>query len=165
MTPLEFVSYPYSHSLVFLGIWGLVLASRYSFLGERRREFMVLFGLVLSHWILDFITHRPDMPLYPRGPEYGLGLWNSAAGTLIVEFALFTAGVWIYARATRGLDRIGSWGLPGFATLLAVLYLAALSGAPPSVAAIWITGIIGAALILLLSAWLDKHRTSDRMWP
>jgi len=49
----------------------------------------------VSHWVLDWVTHRPDMPLVPGGARYGLGLWNSIAGTMVVEILMFAAGVWM----------------------------------------------------------------------
>src|SRR5438093_7074059 len=106
-TPLDFVSYPYSHSLVMLVVWGVVLAALHG-LGASRdgRTFAVLVALVVSHWLLDFVTHRPDMPLYPGGPTVGLGLWNSVGGTLVVELAMYGAGLWMYLRATRPRDAI-----------------------------------------------------------
>src|SRR4029079_10469768 len=74
MTPLDFISYPYSHSLALLVVWGVLfgLAVRH----QDPRAFVVVAALVISHWVLDFITHRPDMPLFPGGgPKLGLSLW------------------------------------------------------------------------------------------
>src|SRR4026209_2583440 len=77
-TPLDFVSYPYSHSLLTLIVWGAAFAAVYRMITtETGRTFTVLAALVVSHWLLDFVTHRPDMPLYPGGPRLGLGLCNS----------------------------------------------------------------------------------------
>jgi len=121
----------------------------------------VLVALVLSHWLLDWVTHRPDMPTYPGGPKVGLGLWNSVVGTLFVELAMFATGVWIYTRVTRPRDAIGRWSLLGMVLFLITAYvLNIISGAPPSVAAIWIAGLIGSALLLTWSWWTDRHRES-----
>jgi hypothetical protein len=153
MTPLDFVSYPYSHSLALLIVWGVVLAALV------RRAFAIVFALVVSHWFLDWMTHRPDMPLYPGGPKLGLGMWNSVAATVLVEIAMFAAGVWIYLRATRARDREGRWSLIVFVLFLLAIYAGnILSGAPPSVTAIWIAGLAGGAILLLWSARIDRHR-------
>src|SRR5688572_772789 len=69
-TPLEFISYPYSHSLVALVLWGGLLGwlCRYAFAeasADGSRVFLVVLALVVSHWLLDFVTHIPDLPLYP----------------------------------------------------------------------------------------------------
>jgi hypothetical protein len=155
---LAFDSYPYSHSLLMLVIWGMGLAAVYRAVTGDRAAMPVLFALVVSHWLLDVVTHRPDMPVVPHGATYGLGLWSSVAGTLAVEFAMFAAGVWIYARATRPRDRIGTWSFVGFVLLLAISYVASLGPPPPSVTAVWTFTLVGAALTLALSWWSDRHR-------
>jgi hypothetical protein len=158
-TPLDFVSYPYSHSLVLLVVWGLLLGGAYRAIAGGRRTLVTIAALVVSHWGLDFLTHRPDLPLYPGGPKYGLGLWNSVAGTLIVEMALFGYGVWLYVRATRARDAIGRWGFVLLVAFLLLVYVANLAGgAPPSVTAIWIAGIAGAVIIVAWAWWVDHHR-------
>lgn len=155
-TPLEFVSYPYSHSLLMLIVWGVL----YGFVFRGSKTWL-LAALVVSHWILDVVTHRPDMPLYPGGPKYGLGLWNSVPATIVIESAMFAGSLWIYARATRARDGIGRWGFVGLAALLAIVYVGNIfSGPPPSVSAIWIAGILGFALTVVLGWWTDAHRTS-----
>ena len=84
-TPLDFVSYPYSHSLVFLIGWGVAFGVLYRRLTGDRAALAVIAALVVSHWVLDFVTHRPDMPIYPGSSKFGLGLWNSIPATMIVE--------------------------------------------------------------------------------
>lgn len=161
MTPLDFVSYPFSHSLLFLFGWGLILASLYRLIAGNGRTFPVLIALVVSHWVLDFVTHRPDMPLYPGSEKFGLSLWNSVHATVAIETAMFAAGVWIYVRSTRAKDAIGRWGLAGMVALLMLAYVGAFSGPPPpSVTALWITSLLGAALGTLLSWWVDRHRAT-----
>ena len=134
-TPLEFVSYPWSHSLLMLVIWAALFAAYYRSRPGGVRSGLVVGGLVLSHWVLDWITHKPDMPLWPRGPRVGLGLWDSVTGTMVVEIALFVAGVFLYSRATRSRDRIGTFGWWALVSFLLVFYVFdSLSGAvPPSV--------------------------------
>lgn len=159
MTPLDFVSYPYSHSLLFLVMWGVLLAWIYRLIAGNGHIFEVLGALVVSHWVLDFVTHRPDMPLYPGGTKLGLSLWNSIPATVAVETAMFAAGLWIYARTTRAKDAVGRWGLIGMVALLAFAYVGAASGAPPpSITALWTVSLAGAALGMLLSWWVDRHR-------
>ena len=158
LTPLDFVSYPYSHSLLLLMIWGAV----FGWLVRRRdpRSFWIIAALVVSHWLLDVVTHRPDMPLYPGGPKFGLGLWNSVPATVAVELAMFVAGVWLYFQTTRARDRVGvvaTWSLLAF---LLVIYAANVGAPapPPSVFAIAIVGIVGAVVLTLWAWWADRHR-------
>lgn len=159
-TPLEFISYPYSHSLVLLAVWGALFGWSYQAATRRHgRTFLILAALVVSHWVLDVVSHRPDMPIYPGGPKVGLGLWYSVPATVAVESAMFAAAVWVYARATQPRDAVGRWAFFALVTLLGILYVGnILGGAPPSVSAIWIAGLLGAVLILGLSWWADSHR-------
>ena len=162
-TPLEFISYPYSHSLLTLTMMGAAfgaIAARVAANGSNAaRVFAIVLALVVSHWALDVITHIPDMPLYPGGPKYGLGLWNSVAGTLAVETAMFAAGVWMYTRATKPRDATGRWVFIGVTAFLFLGFLVNANGTPPpSVEALWIVALALGALTIWL-AWLaDRHR-------
>src|SRR6266498_3662872 len=80
---LSLQSIPISHSLLALIGWGLLFGLLYRVRTGYGRGALVVALLVVSHWLLDFVTHRPDMPLYPGGRLVGLGLWNSEAATVI----------------------------------------------------------------------------------
>jgi hypothetical protein len=110
VTPLDFVSYPYSHSLIALSAWAILFGTFYALINRSRiATATTLVVVVVSHWVLDVLAHRPDMPVTLSGTmRLGFGLWNSVPGTLIVELSIFTAGVVLYARQTRARDRIGS---------------------------------------------------------
>jgi membrane-bound metal-dependent hydrolase YbcI (DUF457 family) len=159
-TPLEFVSYPWSHSLLMLIIWGALFAAFYRHQPDGKRTGLVLGLLVVSHWVLDWITHRPDMPLWPRGPVVGLELWRSVGATMTVEILMFTVGVLIYARSTRARDKVGTIGLWTLVLLLLGFYVidSLSSSPPPSVTAIWISALIATAVILAWAGWVDRHR-------
>lgn len=110
-TPLEFVSYPYSHSLFMVALWGVALALAYKFITRYRRGALTLWALTVSHWVLDFLSHRADLPLAPFGAmKVGLGLWNSTPATLIVETAIFAGGVWVYLSTTTAENKKGAIG-------------------------------------------------------
>lgn len=158
VAPLDFYDYPWTHSLLMGLLWALLFAGIWYLRKRDSRVALLLGGLVVSHWVLDFITHRPDLPLYPGGPNVGLGLWNSVAGTMVVEGGLFVAGVLIYLRATRPLDRTGRFATYGLIAFLVVAYLANIfSPPPPSVSAIAWGGQAG-WLLLLWALWADRHR-------
>jgi hypothetical protein len=162
-TPLDFVSYPYSHSLVFLFGWGFALALATRAFVRDRWVVPVIVGLVVSHWFLDVLTHRPDMPIYPGGPKVGLGLWNSVPATLAVEVPMFLAGIWIYARSTRARDGAGRWAFISLMATLLLIYIASLFGPPPpSVRALVITMGAGIPLFTAWSWWADRHRDAVR---
>jgi membrane-bound metal-dependent hydrolase YbcI (DUF457 family) len=158
MTPLDFVSYPYSHSLLMLCLWGLVLAALYMALARAGAAAgAVLTALVVSHWVLDVVTHRPDMPVTPWGDtRLGLGLWNSIPATLVVESIMFAAGLLWFLQAappaTRG-RRIGLWSLT---VVMLVIYFGNTFGpAPPSSAAVaWSAN--GIWLFVLWAYFVDR---------
>src|SRR5262245_27791941 len=161
-TPLDFVHYPWTHSLVMTAAWAAALALLYFSVRRHRKAALVLGAVVLSHWFLDVMVHRPDLPLAPGGEtRWGLGLWNSIPATLLVEGVLFGAALAFYMRRTRALDRVGSWGLWFIVLFLVAAYLGAAFGPPPpSVEAIAWAGLIGGALTAALGYWVDAHRTT-----
>ncbi|MFL6237075.1 MAG: hypothetical protein ACJ76N_28350 [Thermoanaerobaculia bacterium] len=163
LSPLDFYDYPISHSLVGALGWSVVFGVGYLILGKseralRGRGALLLGGAVFSHWILDLLVHRPDLPILPHGPYVGLGLWNSTA-ELWIEGALYVAGIAIYLRATRARDAIGRWGLWVLLVLLAGMWLSGAYGPPPpDVRAIaWGALVIG-WLVPLWAWWVDRHR-------
>ena len=159
-TPLEFVSYPWSHSLLMLCIWGAVIGAAYRGIFGGRRTFVALALLVISHWVLDWITHAPDMPLYPGGPKLGLGLWNSVPGTMVVELLMLAVGLFLYMRCTEAVDRVGRWALVSLGAVLTLIYMAdSLNGVPPpSVTAVCLLALT-ASIVFPAWAWLtDRHR-------
>jgi hypothetical protein len=119
----------------------------------------VIASLVVSHWVLDVLTHRPDMPLYPNGPKFGFGLWNFVGLTIGIEGAMFGVGAWLYLRATRARDKMGRWGFFSLAAFLLLVYVAnAFGPPPPSVPAIYWSGMIGGVVLTLWAWWADQHR-------
>lgn len=152
-TPLYFAHYPWTHSFVAALAWAILFGAACWKLG--RRAAFVMAALVFSHWLLDALSHRPDLPLWPgSGTLVGLGLWNSVPATLALESALFIAGIAIYAKA-KGRTGAGFWMLIGFFVLA---YLGAAFGPPPPSA----QAVAGSALALLVlplwSGWLDRVR-------
>jgi hypothetical protein len=159
-TPLRFDSYPVSHSLVALLAWGAGFGALVWFARRDRASALTCAALVVSHWLLDFVTHRPDMPLVPGVPlKLGLGMWNSVPLTIVVESVLFAWGIWLYVRTTRARNRVGTYGLVALLVLLLAAYAGAILGPPPpDITTIAVTGIVGAAFILGVAIFVDKHR-------
>ena len=155
---LTFTDYPWSHSLLLDLVWAVLAGGLYFAVSRNRPGALVIALLVLSHWVLDWVTHRPDLPLYPGGPKVGLELWGSVVGTVVVEGGLFVAGVWLYFSSTRARDAVGRFGLGILLALVVVLYVSTLMGPPPpSVQAIGWFGLVG-WLIPLWAHWADRHR-------
>jgi membrane-bound metal-dependent hydrolase YbcI (DUF457 family) len=160
-TPLDFLHYPWSHSLLLSAVWALAFGALYFAARRRWLPAAVVALVVLSHWFLDLIVHRPDLPLAPGSDlKVGFGLWNSVTATLLVEGALFVAGVRFYLAGSQALDRVGHYALYGLLALLVVAYVGAAFGPPPpSVAAIAWVGIAGGLLTAALGYWINRHRT------
>ena len=159
MSPLQFVYYPWSHSLLMAIVWGIVVGALYFAFRKYGRGSLLLGALVVSHWFLDLPVHQKDLPLWPSdvSPKYGWGLWNVPVATYIIEFTIFLAGVSAYTRITRPLDRIGRWGWWIYVALLAIVYVASNGPPPPSVSALAWTSM-GIWLFIPFAWWIDKHR-------
>lgn len=159
-SPLDFVSYPISHSLLMAVVWGAVIGGGYYALRRDRRGAWVLALAVVSHWILDLPMHRPDLPLWPgASPHVGFGLWNSVTATVIIELAFFAIGLAAYVRGTRARDHIGRWALWVMVTLLVAIFLGGLRGAPPDARTVAISAL-GLWLFVPWGWWIDRHRES-----
>ena len=130
-TNLAFESYPWSHSLLIVVGWSALAGYLGRLAYGSWRVGALLGALVSSHWVLDFIMHRPDLPLWPGGPVAGLGLWNSIAAAIVVEGALLAGGLWFYARASSARDRIGRWALVGLVAFTGVIWITQPWSPPP----------------------------------
>jgi hypothetical protein len=158
-TPLDFQHYPISHSLLMAVVWGLAFGGVHLMKLRAPLPAVVLALVVVSHWLLDAVVHRPDLPLAPGGQALiGLGLWNSIPATLTVELTMYAAGLAIYARMTRAEDRIGSWGFAAFALFLVAVYASVAFGPPPQNARAVAWSDMGQWLVILWAAWVDRHR-------
>lgn len=157
-TPLAFESYPWTHSLAMVLVWsGLGSVAGHRLLGSWRSG--VIVGLlVLSHWLLDWVTHRPDLPLWPGGPVTGLGLWNSIPGTIIVEAGLFAVGVWLYRSVTAPRDRVGTVALVVLLTLSGLVWIPQPWATPPSSPQAVALGALTLWILPPWAAWAERHR-------
>jgi hypothetical protein len=161
-TPFDFVSYPWSHSLLMLCVWATAFGPIYFAITRYWAGAAAIWIGVVSHWVLDWVTHRPDMPLVPGGARYGLGLWNSIAGTMAVEILMFAAGVWMYVSVTRAKDRIGRYAFRAYVVFLVVIYFANAFGPPPDSVTEVAWAAIAAPIILIPWAWwFDRHRKAE----
>lgn len=156
-TPLNFESYPWSHSLLMVAGWAVIVGLA-AFGRLKSAGGAVMVGaLVLSHWVLDMITHRPDLPLWPDGPLVGLGLWNSVAGTLVLEGALLALGVTLYRQRMRARSAAGHWALFSLVAFTGIIWISGpWSPPPPHAQAIAFVGL-AMWLFPLWGAWIDRH--------
>jgi len=163
-TPFDFIYYPFSHSLLGVLIWALIFGAIYYFIKKDLKSSFILGILVFSHWILDFITHRPDLPLLLGGNSLlvGLGLWNSIIGTVILETVIFGVGIYIFVNVTKAINKVGAYSLWSFIIFLIIVYLLNLFGPPPN--SVDALGYVGLSQWLLIGwgYWIDKNRSVTR---
>ena len=159
VTPLDFYDYPVSHSLLAVLGWSAAFGGIYYLLRNEKRGALILGFGVLSHWILDFFTHRPDLPLAPwSAMKAGLGLWYSVPFTVIVEVGMFILALYWYLRTTSAKDRTGLWSFWTWVVFVTAVYAANIFGPPPpSSEALGYGGLAG-WLFLPWGYWIDRHR-------
>jgi len=150
-----------SHSLAMDAVWAVLLGGAYFLWHRNTRGAWVLAAVVLSHWVLDFVSHRPDMPLAPGLHTYlGLGLYNSRIGVLIVEGLLWAVGIIAYSRATELKNRAGLFGFWLVVALLTLLWIGTLNGSPPSnLPAAGTSSLIFFACVVAWAYWMDRVRS------
>ena len=158
---LQFDSYPISHGLIAVLGWATLYASIYFGVTRYLAGTIVIWIGVVSHWLMDYVVHRPDLQLYAQSRQFGFGLWQHRWLTMALEFGLFAISIWIYQRRTRAKDAMGRYAFAAFAGCLLLAYAAASFGPPaPSVKKL-------AAITLLTwlaipwAWWIDKHRSAE----
>jgi hypothetical protein len=132
--PFDLYYMPYTHSLPGALLWSVVTAVGYRYL-SRISDWLaaaIVGAAVFSHWILDLIVHRPDLPLYDEAHKVGLGLWNYPAAAFALEIALMFGGLALYLRATKPKDDIGRYGMAIFGVVAVALQAYVFFGPPPT---------------------------------
>lgn len=161
MTPLNFIHYPISHSLLMALVWALA-GFTLVYLVKKDASAALMIGLcVASHWLLDFFTHRPDLPLtLSETTKVGLGLWNYKTATFIIESALFASGIYLYLKKTSSNDNVGKYGFIGLVAFLYIISVMNMIGPPPpDVNAIAWAGHLQ-WLFVWWAYWVDGHRSA-----
>jgi hypothetical protein len=159
--PLDFLYFPYTHSLLMGVVWGLVVGGIYWLFKRDTRGTFIIALCVLSHWFLDLIVHTTDLPLTPFGDyKVGFGLWNHVAITLIVEFTIFSIGIYDYLICTKAKNKIGKWMLWILSALLLLVQVGNTFGPAPSdsVTHLFISFTTLMAIIIALAYWVDRNR-------
>ena len=164
-SPIDLYDYPFSHSLVAAALWSVLFAALFSLYRRNRGAALIAAACVLSHWVLDVISHRPDVPVALHGPFLGLGLWNSVPATIVVEEGMLAAGVVLYLRGTTAKNRGGTWGLGALVALMAVLGAAGYLGPPPpNITPVAVANVASVLLLLVVHA-VDRQRTAAGVVP
>lgn len=162
-TPVDLYYMPFTHSLVASAVWGTLaamVAALVSPKGRRLGNGIAIGLLVVSHWFLDLIVHRHDLPLLnDAGEKLGFGLWDYPLAVIPLEMGLLFAGFSFYlARTTPtgAIGRVAPW------LVLAVLCAAQFINwfTPPASDTATFSGMgLAAYLGLAGAAWmLDRAR-------
>ena len=161
VTPLDFIYYPYSHSLIMAIVWGALLGLISWMFLKKIKYALIIFICVISHWFLDLIVHRPDLPVFPYGDSLrvGFGLWNYPLLTALAEGLIFFTGVFLYYKTTVAKNKKGKYGLIILVSFLLIIQIANMLGPPPpDVTAIAWAGQLQ-WLFVILAFFVDKNRT------
>lgn len=156
MVPFDLHHMPYTHSLIGTAIWAAAFLG-IAALWQRSLRIGVLAGLVvLSHWVLDWLVHVPDLTIDGTPPKFGLGLWDYPWIAVPLELGLIAGAFAFYMRRTRGplgpplvlagvmlLFQLVNWLAPHPESAGAFLYLQAL---------------IAFAVLTGLAAWVGENR-------
>lgn len=162
-SPLEFLDYPITHSLLAGLAWGAAAALVYYSLpttnvSHHGRAAAIVGLAVLSHWPLDVLMHAPDLPLAGNGStRLGFGLWKSVPLTIAIELAVLAAGVVLYVTRHSRRHPVRPGRLAVVLAVIVAVFLASFLGAPPS--NIHIVGIGAIAIGVVMTAlgwWADR---------
>ena len=161
VVPLDFYNYPFTHSLAGVLFWAVILGLIFYFIRKVIKDSVLIGLLVISHWVLDLITHRPDLALAPGSDMFfGLGLWNSFNASLIAEFTIFVIGAILYLKITTAKDKTGVYAFWGLSIFLIAITLGNYYGPPPPDNST-VIGLVGMIQWLFIpwAYWIDRHRT------
>ena len=150
--------YPVSHGLIAVVGWSTLFASLYFGFTRYVPGAVVVWLGVVSHWVLDLIVHRPDLPLYSGSRVFGFGLWNYRAVTISIELTLLVLGIFVYLRQTRAKDRIGNYFFWAFVLFLLAAFGAATFGPPPRSVKMLAIITLFTWLFIPWAWWFDRHR-------
>lgn len=168
VSPLDFTYYPYSHGLVASLFWAGMFFIFFKIAplksdSHKNKIALIMGATALSHFLLDAITHRADLPLF-GGDSYrlGLGLWNYILASSLIEFLTFFAGLWMYLKSTRGITFSGRYGMIIFSTFVTIMWMASLLAPTPSnlnIIGFTIFGLVFQLTAIGTVSWLDRKRT------
>jgi len=161
VNPLDLYYMPYTHGLITASLWSILAAMVYR--GVRRADgwpaAAIVGAAVFSHWILDFLVHRPDLPLYDDHFKVGLGLWNYPVLASAFEVVFLFGGMYLYLKKTRSLAPGGSYPMVLFGLTMAAVQARVFFGPPPSSdKAAAVTALAAYAAFAGVAFWLERKR-------
>src|SRR5436853_1769134 len=160
--PLDLYYMPYTHSLVAALLWSLAAYVAYRAIrafGASHRAARRVALAVFSHWVLDLVVHRPDLPLYDNAAKIGLGLWNYPAPAFLLEVIVLFGGMFLYLRSTTATTRLGRYGMPLFGVVMLAIQATVFFVTPPAIARTAAVTALGSyVLFAAVAGWLERRR-------
>jgi hypothetical protein len=154
---------PYTHSLLGSALWALATYAVFRWVVVKRHSVALVMGLaVFSHWILDFVSQTPDLPLWAdTSLKLGLGLWNNAIATYLVEAGLLIGALWLYLRSTTATSKGGKYGMIVFVALMILMNISNIFGpvGTDSKLVMAVSALVAYFLFAGVAFWLDKKRS------
>jgi len=161
--PFDLYYMPFTHSLPGAIFWAVGAAAVYRAVAPAQKwtAAVIVGGAVFSHWVLDLVVHRPDLPLYDDAYKVGFGLWNYPAVAFLLEIALLFGGIAFYLRVTEPIDVIGRYGMTVLGLFAVALQAYVFFGPPPvSDTAFALTALVLYFAFAVLVYWLEGKRSS-----
>lgn len=156
MNPYDLVFMPYSHSLLAAAGWALVFGVVVGVV--LRNMVAAAWGaiVVLSHWLLDLLVHRPDLTIAGGEDKYGLGLWNTPHIEMPLEIGLVLLAYWFYISRTKGPV------IPPLILLAAILLFQAINwfGPQPETAGVgmYLSVFLSYGILTAMAFWVQSTR-------
>jgi membrane-bound metal-dependent hydrolase YbcI (DUF457 family) len=157
--PLDLYYMPYTHSLLAAVLWAVVAGLVWSRWKNDASGARWIGLAVFSHWVLDLIVHRPDLPLIGNRFKVGLGVWNMPALAFLLEAGLLAAGLLWSLTLRPPAARGGTTGFVVFGIAMMLVQAIVFFGSPPATpAAAAITALVAYAVLAAIAAWRDARR-------
>jgi len=153
---------PYTHSLLGSTLWAAAAYALFRWVIVKNHAVALVVALaVFSHWLLDLIVHTPDLPLWSdTSLKLGLGLWNNAIATYVLEAALLLGALWLYLRSTSAASRTGKYGMSVFVVFLLLVNVVNIFGplGDDSKVTLAVSALTAYFVFAGVAFWLDKKR-------
>jgi len=153
-------TFPWSHGLAEAVFWSLAAGFVWTWSGGEGKYFAsapaVIAATAFSHWVLDFIVHPPEMPLWgPGSPVLGLGLGQSLALYLEGGLAALGLGLFLWRRRPGPVPRAVVVGMVLFASMLSAAnaFAATPTASVPTTAG---ASLLAMAAVVIVSALADR---------
>ena len=162
-SPLDLYYMPYTHGLLTSLLWAGAALVLYRLACKRKlwAGAIILGAAVFSHWLLDFLVHRPDLPIYDNTLKVGLGLWNYPVLSFLLEAGLLLGGIYFYLQRTRSVQRGGVYGMLIFGLCMMAAQLSVFFAVPPETGTeVAISALVSYFLFAAVALWLERKRVA-----